>query len=530
MAGLVLNPYTQFKDDAGLILSNGTLTFSVNKGTGATTIFTTLEADVQQSNPYPLDAAGRLTGDVYYTGLRRMVVKRSSGATIRTLDDVAVLQSVTQGYDYIAKAQGATFTAVTGENYIVDRGGTITLPASATQGDIIRFQVVDLLSGSFFTFKSQGQDAIRIGDLDNSGLADGEHDGANDAAVMTDSGESWTVNQWVGFRISNTTDGSTAPITANTATTVTGTLTGGTDNDWDTNDIYTIELDTYTTAGTLRFSFIEAVYTAPTTGRFSSYWGLRLSGSDGRALILNPNNETFEYLEIPGDENVGSYLVALDAQLQDQVNPIAGYLTVTGTTNNIRNTSRYKNTLFTGSSASTFTVTSNEGVFRHLVFNNGTADITIEAGAGVTDMTLLNGERTTGTADITMPPGTWCEVRKLDAANALIWTPFVTVGRTPVTEYTIASGVITIADARSPALITIDTEADAASDTLDTITGGYEGQVLICQSADNARDVIFSDTTGNLQIGSNFTSLTTSDKLSLIKNGSNWDQISRSTN
>lgn len=70
--------------------------------------------------------------------------------------------------------------------------------------------------------------------------AAGAHDGANNAAILTDSGESWVTNQLVGKTITNTTDSSSGIITANTGTTVTATLTGGTDNDWDTGDNYTI--------------------------------------------------------------------------------------------------------------------------------------------------------------------------------------------------------------------------------------------------------------------------------------------------
>ena len=63
--------------------------------------------------------------------------------------------------------------------------------------------------------------------------ANGTQDGGDGQAVMTDSGESFTVNAFVGFMIHNETDGSSGIITANDATTVTATLTGGTDNDWD---------------------------------------------------------------------------------------------------------------------------------------------------------------------------------------------------------------------------------------------------------------------------------------------------------
>lgn len=78
----------------------------------------------------------------------------------------------------------------------------------------------------------------------------GTHTGSNNASTLTDATKSWTTDQhipvtpvstWVRpYYIWNLTDGSGGFITANTATTVTATLTGGTDNDWDTGDQYVI--------------------------------------------------------------------------------------------------------------------------------------------------------------------------------------------------------------------------------------------------------------------------------------------------
>jgi len=68
----------------------------------------------------------------------------------------------------------------------------------------------------------------------------GTDDTSTAAAFLTDSGEAWTTNQWVGYVIQNTTDGSHALITANTGTTITGTLRGGTNNNWDSGDVYLI--------------------------------------------------------------------------------------------------------------------------------------------------------------------------------------------------------------------------------------------------------------------------------------------------
>lgn len=68
--------------------------------------------------------------------------------------------------------------------------------------------------------------------------ASGTHTGAGNAAVLTDSAAN--LPNVVGCTVSNSTDSSSATITANTSTTVTGTLTGGTDNDWDASDAYSI--------------------------------------------------------------------------------------------------------------------------------------------------------------------------------------------------------------------------------------------------------------------------------------------------
>lgn len=68
----------------------------------------------------------------------------------------------------------------------------------------------------------------------------GSHTGSNDVAVLTDSGASWSTDEWVGYYIKNTTDGSWGVITANTSTTITATLYGGSENDWDNGDEYSI--------------------------------------------------------------------------------------------------------------------------------------------------------------------------------------------------------------------------------------------------------------------------------------------------
>lgn len=116
--------------------------------------------------------------------------------------------------------------------------------------------------------------------------AAGTHTGAANAAILTDSAA--TFPSLVNVTISNTTDGSTALITANTLNTVTGTLSGGTDNDWDASDAYTL-----------------SYFTDETTF-------VKVSGDTGRYFIVNQiitsGGETVErYLDITVLENSRYY-------------------------------------------------------------------------------------------------------------------------------------------------------------------------------------------------------------------------------
>lgn len=86
-------------------------------------------------------------------------------------------------------------------------------------------------------------------DVVSGATVTGQHDGSNNQNVLSDSGASWTENEFVGLTIQNTSDGSSGVVTANTATTVTAVLSGGTDNDWDTNDFYSIGSSTATGLG-----------------------------------------------------------------------------------------------------------------------------------------------------------------------------------------------------------------------------------------------------------------------------------------
>ena len=95
-------------------------------------------------------------------------------------------------------------------------------------------------------------------------------------------------------------------------------------------------------------------------------------------------------------------------------------------------------------------------------------------------------------------------------------------------ELTIAAGAVTV----TAKYHVIDTESDAASDDLDTVSGGNVGDLLILQAADAARTVVVKNATGNLNLaGSDFSLTHTADNIVLIRRTAGaWSEISRSDN
>lgn len=108
----------------------------------------------------------------------------------------------------------------------------------------------------------------------------------------------------------------------------------------------------------------------------------------------------------------------------------------------------------------------------------------------------------------------------------------VTVGgllRTTIgAELTIASGIITVGSS----YIRVDTEADAASDDLDTISGGSNGDRLVLRASDSGRSVVVKDNTGNIQCAGDCTLDNIQDTIELIYDAAQaaWLEIGRSDN
>lgn len=115
----------------------------------------------------------------------------------------------------------------------------------------------------------------------------GTHTGSDDAAVLTDSAANWTVNELAGLQIHNKTDGSEIAVDSNTSTTVTGTLAGGTDNDWDKDDEYIIRKPN---AMPIRLAGYEAIATA------SGSWQIYVPAIREGQILLLVGKEYFDDL------------------------------------------------------------------------------------------------------------------------------------------------------------------------------------------------------------------------------------------
>jgi hypothetical protein len=137
---LLFMPVLQFFSDTGAVLNGGSLTFYEAGTTTSKDTYADSAKAVTNPNPITLDSAGRPDNSgspiqVWLDGSYKVVVKDSSGSTVRTEDNVTALAEAT-GYaaktaDYIAVA--ADF----GKLINVDASGanrTVTLPAASAAG------------------------------------------------------------------------------------------------------------------------------------------------------------------------------------------------------------------------------------------------------------------------------------------------------------------------------------------------------------------------------------------------------------
>lgn len=94
-------------------------------------------------------------------------------------------------------------------------------------------------------------------------------------------------------------------------------------------------------------------------------------------------------------------------------------------------------------------------------------------------------------------------------------------------ELTIVSGVVTIASTYST-FYDIDTESDAATDDLDTINGGDNGEIIIIRAENAARTVLVKHGADNISLkGAQDLPLVDQTQLLMLRyDGSNWVEVS----
>jgi type IV pilus assembly protein PilY1 len=127
------------------------------------------------------------------------------------------------------------------ESPYIRQGGKLLKPVG-TPGDEIKTYIDNWgdQSNNPQTWTTLAETLAAAGQYFATVAVAGSHTGSADSSVLTDSnGDFVTDGIQVGDVIFNTTDGSYGTVTGVTATTITATLTGGSDNDWDTDDGYT---------------------------------------------------------------------------------------------------------------------------------------------------------------------------------------------------------------------------------------------------------------------------------------------------
>jgi len=126
----------------------------------------------------------------------------------------------------------------------------------------------------------------------------GTHTGGTHATIMTDSVAAFKTDTLIGQVIYNVTDGSSGTITDNDTTTVTvSALSGGSDNQWENGDSYTIEdslLDVYIPADSYYIAEGESRLNA--IDKLLAYTSCeRMFKADGKIHILVPTTTGEEY-------------------------------------------------------------------------------------------------------------------------------------------------------------------------------------------------------------------------------------------
>lgn len=100
------------------------------------------------------------------------------------------------------------------------------------------------------------------------------------------------------------------------------------------------------------------------------------------------------------------------------------------------------------------------------------------------------------------------------------------VALSKVSTERISGGAITV----TGSVIETLNEGGASADDLDTLNGGVEGQLVLLRPSLFTQAPTVKNATGNIHLHRDFQMVTEDSSLLLIKNGSNWEEVTRSNN
>ena len=89
---------------------------------------------------------------------------------------------------------------------------------------------------------------------------------------------------------------------------------------------------------------------------------------------------------------------------------------------------------------------------------------------------------------------------------------------------------VTSGDVDASLIITNYAILTVANTTVQSISNGYDGQIVMFRTNTSTQSIVFEDGTGNLRMNGNFTLDNDEDTITFMKAGSNWLEISRSDN
>jgi hypothetical protein len=108
--------------------------------------------------------------------------------------------------------------------------------------------------------------------------ASGVHSTGANAATLVHTTDGSTTGDLIGMTLYNITDGSSCTVTASTNTTITCTLVGGSENDWDVNDVYQLGPGP-AQAGSVFYVTNASTMLHPTTAGYSACYRSRAAAA-----------------------------------------------------------------------------------------------------------------------------------------------------------------------------------------------------------------------------------------------------------